>query len=1135
MNSEVPWAQLTPSFVLFVSAGGFSLDASGSSVVLNDAYQWYDAATGWSSNVATSSTRAFSPRYGHRCIEFGDSIVMVGGMNATGHLLSDVWVTSDLGATWDSQAALPYALAYPGLIVSGGTIWLLAVRDTNIEVEIWTTSDVSSSSWTRVFFSSVAPGSRGHAVWELLDDTMYLIGGASTGGTGLSDVWKFDPNTNVWSPLSAIPAGDPNTYCGHTVYQGQIVLVGGESSDLLSETDTILTFDGSSWSRFSQSPLFTLASPAVVSFRNSLLVMGGDRSFTSVYNSIYTSNDEYATAAVAASTGAQSGSSLVDATDTGGGGGESTAGTAETVPPSPVVISSTAAAVVSSTAGFDTSSSGAEHHSSTDTSLIIYIVVPIGTVLLLGIVGFCACRRRRGGPPPPRRTPDEEMGDQISRRAATAVDRRRDDRAIGMYGQPLSRREAQEQMPLTAGQPLKVAYENTAVPPAATRQPIPPPPSSAIQLQPQAVQPQKKPQAPSRLQSHPSHSQPQSLAQPASTVTPAAPVAPTAQRSASAIPAPSAPSQSSISKPVAPVPTHVPAMVSQPTGPSVSKALEVAPVAAAAPVQKKPDDAPTGPVSNSSKFFNYDVTLLNPQQASGGGAVAAAAGGIVGAAAASAAASSQDRDAQPVEITASPVSMEPGFVAGASLPASYSYDLSMRTGLGNDGALTKRADAVDEAATEPVLVTGPPQGEEDESYMYRYDDTLSSTRSLRKQQNSGDISMPWPASSVSSSDPGNSASSRWSRGSISSFASGASTASSTVMDSATSSAVGTPYTSASSTPADTPRAIAPGGPGGSRLLPTASFNRVLRSFDIGREEVTLRRPVGRGGFGTVWLAEYRGVDAAVKMIDVDGAGDFMSSFERELSSMCSVHNNRLIQVYGACRDPKQPFICMEWMERGSLHDCLHGSQMNKTAPMVLTPERKLAIAIQLLEGVTYMHNCKPPMLHTDIKSHNVLLDHSMNAKVADFGFAQMLAHANSSSLTSIRDSARTGDSQGIGGTLAYMPPESLGEDVVPPDTKLDMYAIGVVLWELFSGEIPWSKLTFAQILCQVGLYKKTLPPSSKIPPSIQTIITQLFAERRQRPSAKVVLQQLRDINPDSLHGYGQINEAAQASIASTYA
>ena len=318
------------------------------------------------------------------------------------------------------------------------------------------------------------------------------------------------------------------------------------------------------------------------------------------------------------------------------------------------------------------------------------------------------------------------------------------------------------------------------------------------------------------------------------------------------------------------------------------------------------------------------------------------------------------------------------------------------------------------------------------------------------------------------------------------------------------------------------------------LLPSRSSDRVLHSFDISRDEIEILNQVGAGGFGVVYRARYRGVDAAVKMISAGASSnaDLMKSFERELHVMSVIHNNRLVQVYGACRDPQQPFIVMEWMERGSLYDCLHSSNA-RLHPISM--EQRLEMAIQILEGVTYMHSCRPPLLHTDIKSHNILVDRSWNVKIADFGFAQMVAHSNSSSLMSIRsNSSSKNGTLSCGGTLAYLPPEALSEDVIPPDTHLDMYATGVVLWELFSGQSPWNGLTFTQIMCQVGLYKKTLQMTPAIPMAIQTILKDLFAERKMRPSARQVLQALKDIQPGMMRELDSHSVAAGKSIESTY-
>lgn len=79
-----------------------------------------------------------------------------------------------------------------------------------------------------------------------------------------------------------------------------------------------------------------------------------------------------------------------------------------------------------------------------------------------------------------------------------------------------------------------------------------------------------------------------------------------------------------------------------------------------------------------------------------------------------------------------------------------------------------------------------------------------------------------------------------------------------------------------------------------------------------------------------------------------------------MNILSSIHHNRLVQFYGACLDSvDKSFVVMEYMSKGSLFDCLHGSNEENKIPK----EKLLMIAIQCAEGVAFMHSRKPPLIH----------------------------------------------------------------------------------------------------------------------------------------------------------------------------
>lgn len=97
------------------------------------------------------------------------------------------------------------------------------------------------------------------------------------------------------------------------------------------------------------------------------------------------------------------------------------------------------------------------------------------------------------------------------------------------------------------------------------------------------------------------------------------------------------------------------------------------------------------------------------------------------------------------------------------------------------------------------------------------------------------------------------------------------------------------------------------------------------------------------------------------------------------------------------------------------------------------------------------------------------------------------------------------------GTLAYMAPELLDPDAPTADEAADCYAMGVVLWELFTGQIPWDGKTVHQIISTVGVYGRFLQIPSELDPAIKTLLEQFFQQRDKRITAAGALETLRNI------------------------
>ncbi|KAI4305111.1 hypothetical protein L6164_028497 [Bauhinia variegata] len=224
--------------------------------------------------------------------------------------------------------------------------------------------------------------------------------------------------------------------------------------------------------------------------------------------------------------------------------------------------------------------------------------------------------------------------------------------------------------------------------------------------------------------------------------------------------------------------------------------------------------------------------------------------------------------------------------------------------------------------------------------------------------------------------------------------------------------------------------VAPGATG-------ISVIRVNKSVEFSYEELAnatnnfnMANKIGQGGFGAVYYAELRGEKVAIKKMDIQASQQFLA----ELRVLTHVHHLNLVRLIGYCIE-NSLFLVYEYIENGNLSQHLHGSGRE---PLPWTT--RVQIALDSATGLEYIHeHTKPVYIHRDIKPENILLDKNFQGKISDFGLAK-LKEVGSSTLFTNR----------LVGTLGYLPLEYVQHGHVSP--KLDVYAFGIVLYELISAK-----------------------------------------------------------------------------------
>ena len=264
--------------------------------------------------------------------------------------------------------------------------------------------------------------------------------------------------------------------------------------------------------------------------------------------------------------------------------------------------------------------------------------------------------------------------------------------------------------------------------------------------------------------------------------------------------------------------------------------------------------------------------------------------------------------------------------------------------------------------------------------------------------------------------------------------------------------------------------------------------------EISERELAYGEELGRGAFGTVLRAGWKEAQVAVKVLAKMGK-TASKHFIQEVALMLKFEHAGIVQVHGWTKKEASLGLVVELMTDGSLHDQHHvGLDMLKTE---LTLPLKVSIARQVTSALTYLHD-ECDMAHRDIKPHNVLLGFaedkaSVKAKVCDFGFVKVrnsVCSSTASQATAI-----------FVGTPSYAAPEDFEEKVEDDDVagwkKCDVYAMGVLLWELFEEEVPyWGHSATA--IKKMVIAGETLEPSN-VPAAYRPILTSMW---QLNPSAR---------------------------------
>jgi polar amino acid transport system permease protein/polar amino acid transport system substrate-binding protein len=227
--------------------------------------------------------------------------------------------------------------------------------------------------------------------------------------------------------------------------------------------------------------------------------------------------------------------------------------------------------------------------------------------------------------------------------------------------------------------------------------------------------------------------------------------------------------------------------------------------------------------------------------------------------------------------------------------------------------------------------------------------------------------------------------------------------------------------------------------------------------------------IGRGGMGVVYKVRQRNLGrlAALKVLlpEIGRSAVFIKRFLREAQTLAQLNDANIVQIFESGQSGDLPYLVMEYVEGTSLR--------RKIKEGDVTPTEALRIVMQICSGLQSAHEEK--VVHRDIKPENVLIDRKGRVRIADFGLAK-LRKAGVGELTR---------SQQLMGTYDYMAPEA-AEGARDIDHRADIYAVGVVLYELLTGKRPRGEYVPAS---------RCIPVDARIDPIISRALAQKPADR----------------------------------------
>ena len=246
------------------------------------------------------------------------------------------------------------------------------------------------------------------------------------------------------------------------------------------------------------------------------------------------------------------------------------------------------------------------------------------------------------------------------------------------------------------------------------------------------------------------------------------------------------------------------------------------------------------------------------------------------------------------------------------------------------------------------------------------------------------------------------------------------------------------------------------------------------------------KELGAGSFGHVYLVRHKAtnVEYAIKAIDKRNKANQEEKpyFRREIEVMYKIHHPNVVKLYGHFEDNNYCYFIMEYISKGNVYGLIPQDKKKRLNNQVVASLMK-----DVISAVYYLHNMKPIIIHRDIKPENVLLAEGLVAKLTDFGWSNYMQE----------DEKRTT----VCGTPIYLAPEIIKEE--GHDEKVDIWCIGVLCFELMTGNVPFQGNDIDTLKDNILHLKITWPKDINI--DGKNLIKKIL---KSDPSARISLEEM---------------------------